>query len=110
MRSESRKLLWLPPFAQLVKIAASSPLEKKGFKTLELLRKKISPLLPPHYEIFPTLPAGHAKVKDQFRFHFLIKGPHILPLIRTLAPIIPLFQEIQGVKVSIDVGPLSTYF
>lgn len=106
----SRKLFGYPPFAHLIKIAASSPEEKKAFETLEAFRKALSPLLPNDYEIHPTLPAGHAKVKDQFRFHFLIKGPRMLPLIRTLAPLVPRFQDLAGVKVAIDVGPLSTYF
>lgn len=108
--SASRKLFGYPPFAHLIKVGASSPNEKKAFETLEAFRKELAPLLPRDYEIHPTLPAGHAKVKDQFRFHFLLKGPRMLPLIRTLAPLVPRFQEVSGVKVMIDVGPLSTYF
>lgn len=108
--SASRQLFGFPPFAQLIKIGASSLHEKRAFEELEKLRKKLSGLLPATYEIHPTMPAGHTKVKDRFYYHFLIKGPQMLPLLRTLSPILPPYLARSDIKVTVDVNPLSTYF
>lgn len=108
--SETRKLFGYPPYGHLVKIGASSTVERGAFDTLEKLRKELSCHLSDDYEILPALPAGHAKVKDHFRFHFLLKGPQLPPLLRTLAPLVPKYSDLKGVKISIDVNPLSTFF
>ncbi|MCB1113867.1 MAG: primosomal protein N' [Chlamydiia bacterium] len=105
-----RKCFSYPPYSALVKISSSSLSEKKGFHTLENLRNALIPHLPPNCELMPPLPAGHARVKDHYRFNLLLKGPTPLPLLRALRPILPKFLTLKDVKISVDVNPSSTFF
>lgn len=107
---ESRKMFNYPPFAQMVKISASSLSERKAYDMLETLRKKLSQLLPANFEIMMTSPSGHAKVKDHYKFHFLVRGPQISPMIKALTPLLPVLRELKEVKISLDVNPISTFF
>lgn len=108
--SEMRKLFQFPPFSQLVKIQTASTDQRLAYETLEKIRTALRPHLPPDYEILPTTPAGHAKVKDQFRFHALIKGPSVFPITRAFTEIEKQLPASKNLKIAIDVNPTSTFF
>ncbi|MGB7977578.1 MAG: primosomal protein N' [Chlamydiales bacterium] len=89
-----------PPFCHLVKLLFSDKDPEIARGLAEEARKKLKKLLPPPVEILPVMPSGHAKVKDLYRFQFLIKvfkmsqmGEHL--------------NDLPGAKV--DVDPISTY-
>ena len=52
----------------------------------------------------PVLPSGHAKVKDLYRFQFVIKTPKI----STIQPLLHSLELPAGFK--IDVDAMSTFF
>jgi primosomal protein N' len=56
-----------------------------------------------HAQIFPVSPAGHPKIKDLYRFQFIVKTLKISHLSQHL-------KTMQGKDVKIDVDPLSTFF
>ncbi len=93
---EERRLFKYPPFSHLIKLVFSAPTAEEAVEKAKAAHKQLSPLSP-----LPVSPAGHAKVKDLFRFQFLIQ-------VDKVGLAIPLLKEIQGAK--IDVDPLSTYF
>ncbi|MCC6127593.1 MAG: primosomal protein N' [Chlamydiae bacterium] len=104
---EERKLFGYPPFCRLIKIVFAGKeiqeVEKAAQKTLEEIR-----LLQIEYtHILPVISAGHPKIKDLFRFQFLIKttSPHALSQI---APLVPASSPHLFTK--IDVDPISTFF
>ena len=67
----------------------------------ECVHQKLKALLQPPTEILPVMPAGHAKVKDRYRFQFLIKTFKISQIKEHL-------KNLPGAK--IDVDPTATYF
>ncbi|MFC2049107.1 primosomal protein N' [Chlamydiota bacterium] len=105
---ESRKLFGFPPFAHLVKLTLSGPNAAQTQKQAEKLRSTL--LLPPPYQIFPIVPSGYAKIKDQFRFQCLIRGPSIYTINSALEKALILAPPPRSIRLHIDVDPLSTYF
>ncbi len=98
----ARKMFGYPPYLHLVRLLFSGESQKETFATacrfFDLLKQE-------KFDVNPVVPAGHAKVKDQWRFHILLKGPSIYAMnkaIRSL-PIKPP----KGVRLFIDIDPLS---
>lgn len=104
---EERRLFGYPPFCHLVKLLFSAPdaslAEKSALDAHAFLRAH----LPSPIQVLPVGPAGHPKIKDQYRFQFLIKSPKIKDLISTLSH---LKTTIPKVDIKIDIDPLSTFF
>jgi len=105
-----RKLFEYPPFTHLVKLTFLGPSTEEVQEKAQALRQQLITELPPAYQIHPLVPCGHAKIKDQFRFQFLIKGEKISPLSVLLSKIQHRFAAQKKVRLLIDVDPLSTYF
>ncbi|HEY5260158.1 MAG TPA: primosomal protein N', partial [Rhabdochlamydiaceae bacterium] len=105
-----RKLFEYPPFTHLVKLTFSGTSSEETQQKAHAVRQQLIAELPPAYQLHPVVPCGHAKVKDQFRFQFLIKGEKISPLSALLAKIQQRFAEQKHVRLLIDVDPLSTFF
>jgi primosomal protein N' (replication factor Y) len=93
---QERRLFNYPPFCHLVKLLFSDPDPETALAIAQNAHKKLKALNP-----MPVVPAGHAKVKDMYRFQFLIKAAKINQIAEAL-------KGIPGAK--IDVDPLSTYF
>ncbi len=104
---EERKTFSYPPFCRLVKLLFSSPEESQALEAAEETRKYLIPLMPQQTEILPVTPGGHPRVKDLYRFQFIIKTLKI----SILSPILsPLKSPLPKVDLKIDVDPLSTFF
>jgi len=104
---EERKLFGYPPFCRLIKVIFAGKNAKETENAAEKTLKEVRLLQIEQTHILPVVPAGHPKVKDLFRFQFLIKtaNPHALSQI---APLIPASSHELLTKV--DVDPLSTFF
>ncbi|MGE3533967.1 MAG: primosomal protein N' [Parachlamydiales bacterium] len=107
---EVRKLFTYPPFSHLIKLTFSSEVETLCRSTAQKFRETLISSAPPHCEVLPIVPCGHAKVKGRHRFQFLIKAEKFAQLLQTIDtlrqdPMLP-----QKVRLSIDVDPLSTFF
>jgi len=107
---DSRKVFNYPPTARLVKILASGPDECTVQKVLDSLRQELQKHLPSSYELQNVLPCGYPKIKDRFRFQFLIKGPSCGPITRLLTPLLQKRKTLpKELRILIDVDPLSTF-
>lgn len=106
----SRELFQYPPFAGMVKVTFSGKEEGKVRAAAETMRLKAKSLLPSSYTLHPVVPAGYAKVKDQFRFQMLIIGPAIYPISLALKELKAKEPLPRGVFCLIDVNPTSTFF
>lgn len=106
----TRELFDYPPFSHLIKFSFSGRHEKVTEQSGEAVRKALMAQLPPAYEIHPTLASGHAKIKDRFRFQFLIKGPSVLTLNRAVEKVKSHIKLPSTVRMNVDVDPLSTFF
>lgn len=105
-----RELFRYPPLVQMVKIAFAGMDAKKTVDIAEQMRSMLIQHLPGTYELHPVIPAGHAKVKDKYRYQFLIRGPQIAPVNRAIEAIQMKVKVPTGVSMRIDVNPLTTYF
>lgn len=101
-----RKFFDYPPFTKLAKVTFAGSTEGTTYGSGEAFRSELAKLLPSSFEIHPLIPCGHAKIKDQFRYHFLIKGKDIY----TLSKVLHQIHKPGNVKVYIDIDPASTFF
>lgn len=102
-----RELFNYPPFAHLVKFTFSGKDAVKVQKTARTLRNQLVHHLPPNFEILAIVPCGHAKIKGDFRFQFMIKSKNLGNLSKLLQT---LMKKENDVRIFIDVDPLSTFF
>ena len=102
---EERRLFGYPPFTHLVKCLFLSTDSHLAESAATAAYDYLSKSLPPFAQALPPGPCGHPKIKDQYRFQFLIKSAKIDPLI-------PLLQSLPSSKafIKIDIDPLSTFF
>jgi len=107
---ETRQLFNYPPYASLAKIAFTGADEKKTYTCAELTRNRLSLLLPSEYELNAVLPSGYAKVKDKFRFQFLVRGQTVYPIARALDTLKQEMRFPGDIKMFIDINPTSTLF
>ncbi len=99
---ETRELFSYPPFSHLVKITVSGEDPALAEQTAQSLHTSLN--LPDN--TLPVAPSGYAKIKDRYRFQFLIRGPSIYAINAHLAKLsIP-----RNPRVTIDIDPLSTFF
>lgn len=97
---EERRLFGYPPFCHLVKFLFTDPDLETARSKAESAHARLRLALAPPTQLLPVTPSGHAKVKDLYRFQFLIKTPKI-------GLIADILREIPA---KIDIDPLSTYF
>ncbi|VHO02117.1 primosomal protein N' [Candidatus Rhabdochlamydia sp. T3358] len=102
---QTRQLFFYPPFTRLVKLVFSGKTEFQVVEYAEKIRKDLIRKLN-HCEILPLIACGHAKIKDMFRYQFLIKAKKLIPILPQLHQI----SQHKEIKLSIDVDPLSTFF
>ncbi|MFA6119274.1 MAG: primosomal protein N' [Parachlamydiales bacterium] len=107
---ETRKLFEYPPFCQMVKIAFLSKDELKAKAAAVEFRKLLIENVNDTYKIHPVLPCGRAKIKDVFKYQFLIRGKNIKNLCLEIKKIKDNFKAHSDVIVFIDVDPIDTYF
>ena len=105
-----REAFSYPPFASLAKFAFSGTHQEKTKLAAEAMRHKLLNMLPPTFELMPVIPAGHARVKDRFRFQFVVKGPHIYTLNRAVDKVVQESSLPDGIRLLVDINPGSTYF
>ncbi len=107
---ENRKLFDYPPFCNLIKLVFSGKDEKQTLQSAELFRQNLIKNLTSDDKIHPLVPSGHAKIKDNYIFQFLIRSKKILDLSQKIAQIKNNFKMPSNVDLFIDVDPISTYF
>lgn len=105
-----RQLFNYPPFASLAKLTFSGTDMHATRQAAEYLRTQLMVLLPQTFELHAIIPAGHAKIKDKFRFQLLIRGPTIYPISHALASLKMTHPLPKSIHLLIDINPTSTFF
>lgn len=108
--SKVRQMFGFPPFSHIVKFVFSGPNLELVEAAAKMWSQAFINHLPPQFTCHPPLPCGHPKMKDQWRYQILIRGPSILN-ITTLAE--GLERKIKlppNVHRFCDVDPVSTFF
>lgn len=107
---QNRKLFDYPPFCQMIKVVFSSMDEQKAKEYSIQFRNIIIKNLSNEYKIHPVLPSGRVKVKDVYKYQFLIRGKNTLFISKVLENIKKEFKLPSSVSLFIDVDPIDTYF
>lgn len=105
-----RQLFNYPPFSQIAKITFSGKDAKATEKAAQRLREQLIARMPSEFELHPVVPCGYAKIKDNYRFQFLVKGPNLYPFNAALLCIQQETPLPKTIKLFIDINPSSTYF
>ncbi len=105
-----RELFRYPPFSHMAKLLFSGKDTRKTKETAEGFHQALLRLLPSQFEFQPVIPCGYAKIKDLYRYQFLIRGPTMLPLHEALKKLEESQVLPRQVKVFVDVNPSSTFF
>ncbi len=102
---EIRKQNKLPPFQRFISLILTGEnehkLEKESIKFKIFLQSKING------KILGPVNAPIFKIKKKFRVRLLIRGSKTLKLQNSLALIIPKYKFLSGIKLSVDVDPIS---
>lgn len=107
---EVRKLFGYPPYCQMAKVSFSGSDEEVTRKTADTIREEARRALPGNYELHAVVASGYAKVKDKYRFQFIIRGPSIYPISRALEYIQMNRPLPKDTRLFIDINPSSTFF
>jgi primosomal protein N' (replication factor Y) len=105
-----RNLFRFPPFTHLAKIIFSGKNGDKTVKVANEIRESLAKNLPSDFELHPVVPCGYAKIKDRYRFQFLVRGSPIHPLNRAVEIVRQNMSLPSDVKMLVDVNPVTTYF
>lgn len=105
---ESRKLFAYPPYTRLAKITFSGKDKEHVIYFANQIRDALIRELPPSYTIFPLIPAGYAKIKDQFRFKLLLKGAQSQILSTVIQKTLESYPQ-KIIRTLVDIDPLSTF-
>ena len=100
-----RKTNNLPPFQRFISLILSgndqTKLEKESFKLKESLQNKISG------KILGPVNAPIYKIQGKFRIRYLIRGSKTIKLQNSLSEIISKYKFPAGIKLSVDVDPIT---
>ena len=103
---EVRRQFRFPPFCHLVKLLFSGNDAAQTNQYAQKIRSMLIGKLPSDFELHPVIPCGYAKIKDNFRFQCLVKGPAT----RSVTELLKSIKRSPHVHLLIDVDPLTTYF
>lgn len=106
----TRHFFCYPPFSQFVKIAFCGKDKEKTFQKALEWHNAVTRILSESYQIHPVVPSGYAKIKDDYRFHFLIRGQKIYEINAALKRIQTTLPAKSDIKVLLDINPSSTFF
>jgi len=102
---EIRKQNNLPPFQRFISLILTgdneNKLEKEAFKFKIFIENKING------KILGPVSAPIFRLKKKYRIRLLIRGPKTLKLQNSLAIIIANYKLSSGIKLSVDVDPIS---
>jgi len=104
-----RELFTFPPFTRLSKLIFSGPNEAQVKRCAESFHTSLLKKLPNSYTLYPVIASGYAKIKDQFRFKLLIKGPNPFILSSTLREIRSILKISSSIRLLVDIDPISTF-
>jgi len=107
---EIRKIFSYPPFSRIAKFVFSGKDEKKVLNASQAAREMLIQTLPSYFEFLPVVPCGYAKIKEHFRFQFMLKSPSLVLLNRAFYDLKKNLTCLRSINVSIDVDPSSTFF
>lgn len=107
---EERRAFLFPPFCRLIKLVFSGPNEQETLQAANDFRLALLNLSLSEATFLPAVAAGHPKIKDLYRFQFLIKTNQVQILSDRINQLRSSFPLPRQIFILIDVDPISTFF
>ncbi|QEM74143.1 primosomal protein N' [Chlamydia abortus] len=105
-----RELCSYPPFVRLVRCIFIGKCPNLTRKEAQRIHSILKEKLDTHTQLMQITPCGHFKIKDVFRYQFLIKSKQVLPVNKKLHEALLTAKLSPKVKFMIDVDPTTTFF
>lgn len=105
-----RELFGYPPFTQIAKIVFSGKEPNRTLSIAEGVRERLIANLPTHYRLHPVQPCGYTKVKDHYRYQFLLIANSLSNFNHYLENLKKNYSIPKEIKMFVDINPSSTYF
>ncbi|WP_316356703.1 primosomal protein N' [Candidatus Neptunichlamydia sp. REUL1] len=106
---EARELFAFPPFSRLTKLIFSGKNEGHVKQIADTFHRALLKNLPSDFTLYPVIPCGYAKIKDNFRFKLLIKGTKPLLLSSILMQLRLETHLPRSIRLLVDVDPTSIF-
>lgn len=103
-----RELFDYPPFTHIAKIQVAGPNEQNVFETACHIRSDVIAHLSQEIEILPVVPSGYKKIKDRYRFQFIVKGKNLKQLTSFFHDYSQ--KTCNRTRVNLDIDTSSTFF
>jgi primosomal protein N' (replication factor Y) len=107
---EERKLFFFPPFCRLIKLVFIGPIENAVSAAAAAFHAQLLQCVSKETQLLPLLPSGHPKIKDLYRFQFLIKTTQVLILSEKIQLLRQSFTLPPKTSLLVDIDPTSTFF
>ena len=104
-----RELFDYPPFTRFAKLTFTGKNENQTLQAAQIFHQALLRLLPKTFHIYPAIPSGYAKIKDNFRFKLLVKGKTPLLLSHLIQKALGICPLSRNIRLLIDIDPLSTF-
>lgn len=104
-----RKAFNFPPFCKIVKFLFTAKDEARLLEFASSFRELLLKQLPENFVCHPVVPSGHAKVKDLFRYQFLVRGPSISAVAMAIELADKELIAPSSISRFIDVDPTHTF-
>lgn len=104
----TREMLSYPPFCRLLRVIVRGPDEEKTRAHIVSLHKKLTTLEEvARGALLDVTPCPIAKLRTDFRFHFLFKSPGATSIQKIVNDHAELFSSKSDIHVAVDVDPAS---
>lgn len=102
----NRKLFLYPPYTRLIKVIFKGSCQKNILNFANAIHQQLIHHLPSNVLILPVLSAYNLRIKDQYRYYFLIKTPSILQVTKAVKSLLKTVPKSKDSRLLIDVDPL----
>ncbi|MBN1619868.1 primosomal protein N' [candidate division WOR-3 bacterium] len=101
---KSRQEVGYPPFTRIARVMIASPSNEKAQNTAKKAKKILQKSLP-ETEIIGPAPCPLEKIRNSYRWHFLVKAPKNVPLGEKIL-LSGIWELKKGVKIYVDIDPV----
>ena len=112
--AEERRLMWYPPFCEMVCIMITDPDRNTVMRAAHLYRRAFGDIneIPQKLAVLGPIPSGISKIKNKYRWQILVKCENadaINERLISAAETVKREKEFADTVVSIDKGPVTIY-
>ena len=106
---DNRKRYKYPPFINLIRVITRSKNTNLGREIIEKIHASLTEKFNSHIEILGPAPPLYYKIRDEYRWHLIIKAPDTLlnSLLGTLLEERIKYKDQRNLKILVDVNPYS---